>query len=198
MWEKFCCDMLSNVEAHWNISLSSQGLGIRFPLKLLDFLSKFDIHPSGCWLFRELSKDGYGRFNWQIEDELYMGAHRVSFVLFNGHIKDQANVLRYHSDLVCHSRNCLSKACAHPNHLRLGTSQDNIHDAIATRKHISVHKDNQGENNPSVILNIDKVKEIRYQLDQGIKTLQDIAKDFGVSTSTIHNIKSGKTWSNVL
>jgi transposase len=53
----------------------------------------------------------------------------------------------------------------------------------------------KGEKNPKARLTEQKVRMIKVMLRSDIKTHPQIAKLFGVSTSTIFNIKSGKNWS---
>lgn len=50
-----------------------------------------------------------------------------------------------------------------------------------------------GENNYNAVLNINKVKEIKLKLYQKY-TIKSLAKEYGVSLSTIQNIKHNKTW----
>jgi hypothetical protein len=47
-------------------------------------------------------------------------------------------------------------------------------------------------------LNANKVLEIKRQLQQGDKSVASIARDFGVHYSTVHHIKVGKTWKQVV
>lgn len=80
------------------------------------FFKKAKKLKSGCWQWKGSSnKDGYGTTR-------YMGksimAHRLSFLLHGGEIPDGMCVL--------HS--CDNPPCVNPDHLFLGTHQDNMDD----------------------------------------------------------------------
>src|SRR5690606_19151810 len=98
-----------------------------------------------CWEWiAAVDKDGYGRFFLEGRN---VPAHRYGFILANGTISDDMEV--------CHS--CDNPPCQNPNHLFAGTRLDNERDKIAKgRKHSHV-----GERNPSCLLTVGQVAEIR-------------------------------------
>ena len=76
---------------------------------------------NGCWEWTaSLNPDGYGRFYL---NEKYMGAHRASWMIHNGEIPSGDGS---HGTCVLHK--CDNRKCVNPDHLFLGSQQDNLSD----------------------------------------------------------------------
>ena len=135
----------------------------------------------GCWLWTAAkNRQGYGIFG--IGKKTYL-AHRVSFEIH--HRLDPGNFL------VCHR--CHNPSCVNPDHLYLGTHQDNFEDSreviLAARSQVPM----QGENHPGAKLTWNDVAQIRELLAMGVKQV-DIARKFNVTPTNIGAIKKGKSW----
>jgi hypothetical protein len=81
------------------------------------------VKGDGCWLWTGAPAQwGYGQFGMANKHWL---AHRVSWFFHNGPIPDGM--------FVCHR--CDVPLCVNPDHLFLGTHQDNMDDMRAKRRH---------------------------------------------------------------
>ncbi len=73
-----------------------------------------------CWVWLgNKNPSGYGMFHVN-EFKTDIGAHRVSFMMFKGAISEGMDVL--------HS--CDNPACVNPDHLWLGTNEQNVEDSL--------------------------------------------------------------------
>lgn len=136
------------------------------------FLDKVDIDnsESGCWIWKAgKSKEGYGKL--RILDKT-KPAHRFSYELYKGEIPEGV--------FVCHS--CDNRACVNPDHLWLGTHDDNMADMVYKER------SKAGEDNPSSKLTVSDVKDIRNLFVKNSYTQTLLAEMFGVSQQSIGRI----------
>jgi hypothetical protein len=77
-----------------------------------------------CWMWEAcVSSNGYGSFKLYPKKPS-IGAHVASYILYKGDIPNGM--------IVCHS--CDNKFCVNPNHLSLGSHQDNSRDMFAKNR----------------------------------------------------------------
>jgi DNA-binding transcriptional regulator YiaG len=159
-------------------------LGAKSPLER--FHASYIPEPnSGCWLWIGCPSHGYGRLKVEGRD---VRAHRYSWQIANGPVPD---------DLLTLHR-CDVPLCVNPEHLFLGTQQDNCDDMIRKGRHSrgSAHSlaqqktRSRGENSPAAKLTFQQVREIRVSA----MAQQKLAAIYGVEQSTISRIKQGKIW----
>ena len=147
-------------------------------LAFWDWVEKSD----GCWLFTgTMGGSGYGKF-WTGVDG-YQKAHRYSYEMHYGPIPPSDD--RYGTMCVCH--HCDNPLCVRPDHLFLGTHQDNMDDA--KRKRRTTH----GERSGVAKISAEGAERAREMYAQGVRQ-KDIAAAFGVDKSTISVLVRGLTW----
>ena len=135
-----------------------------------------------CWVWESaiFKQTGYGAFS--INNKPY-NAHRVSWELTNGIIPTGSYILHH----------CDNRRCVNPSHLFIGTQKQNIEDC--RQKGRLGNKSRPGEINGSARLTANDVAFIKLQLlhyQHGMS--RKLARQFGISDTAIHSIKSGKTW----
>lgn len=135
---------------------------------------------NGCWVWRK-SKHSYGYGYFRINKKTYL-SHKVALTMFYGVDKTPLQVL--------HS--CDNPVCCNPRHLRWGTADDNVKDAI--KRHRKTDPPTfYGEKHPSSKLNWEKVDKIRKARQNG-ESMEKVAKEYGVSINTIYRIVSFQNW----
>jgi predicted XRE-type DNA-binding protein len=153
--------------------------------ELLDrFWSKVN-KTTTCWLWTGgKNNKGYGLFGINRKTHL---SHRVSYELLHD--------LELTPDVcVCHS--CDTPLCINPFHLFAGTNQDNINDKVSKGRQQCL----KGELHGASILTNAIVQNIKQDLksDTTHGSGKKIAEKYGISRSTVSDIKKGKTWSHIL
>ncbi len=152
------------------------------------FHEKYEIDAvSGCWNWTAFtSTHGYGMIWFNKKNSL---AHRVSWMIHNGDIPKKRGI---GSHGVCVLHRCDNPKCVNPDHLFLGTHQDNMNDMLNKGRDITF----EGEKHGMAKLKIEDVRRIRVLLNSG-PTLQEIADEFNVALSTVSSIKYGHNWKSV-
>ena len=134
---------------------------------------------TGCWLAdMPLDEDGYARFG--LPSGKRERLHRASWVLATGKsIPDGMEIL--------HS--CDIRRCAFPGHLSLGTKSDNMRDA-ANKGRLVMPPVRSGASSTSAKLTEEQVIAILADQRPHVR----VAAEYGVSATTIRNIRSGSSW----
>lgn len=139
-----------------------------------------------CWNFAVTKGLKYGQI-WF--DGRFVLAHRLSYELYVGPIQEGL--------LVCHR--CDNPTCVRPNHLFLGTYQDNRDDCMRKDRYArgtGMHARRntaRGERAGNSKLTAEQVARARDLISNGDSN-KDVARALGVHRSTIERIANGSTW----
>jgi hypothetical protein len=146
------------------------------------FWAKVNIVPNNCWEWiAGKYYNGYGQF---YDGKNKICAHRFSYKLAYGEI-DQKLV-------VCHK--CDNRSCVNPDHLFLGTQQDNIRDMY--NKNRQVITSLPGSRNGNVTLTESKVLEMRVLYNNGTQ-IAEIARRFDTSETQTARIVKLQGWKHI-
>lgn len=149
------------------------------------FLAKIDVRgPGECWEWTAYrTVQGYGRHHWEGQPR---GAHRVAWMMLRGPIPDGLHVLHH----------CDNPPCCNPDHMFLGTNEDNIRDMERKGRRGS-GGGIRGEKNVRTRLTDAQALEIkRRSLSEGHRRCV-LAAEFDVSATTIYDIVSGRRWTHL-
>ncbi len=145
-------------------------------------LAGIEIDEKGCWNWKKAKrgdKKDYGGL--KIRGKCWF-AHRYSYTVFVGEIP--------YGLFVCHK--CDNRKCVNPDHLFLGTQDDNMKDMA---------KKNRGTNGEKAVhskLTSNMAMEIRFASAKGNLLFKDLARVFGVRSQSISQIVNKKSWKHIL
>jgi hypothetical protein len=129
----------------------------------------------GCWeLLGTRNPKGYGMVS--IDGYMYT-VHRIMAELCLGLDRDNQDLHVRHS--------CDNPSCFNPDHLRIGTADDNVQDRFDRHKWGKIAK-----------LNPEQIEQIKAEYASG-RTQKDIATEYGVNQSTVSRIVGGQRWSRL-
>ena len=134
-----------------------------------------------CWIWvgAKHSKKGYGSFS---NGKKIVKTHRFAYEHFIGPIPEDLCVLH----------KCDNPSCVRPDHLFLGTNQDNVNDKVSKNRH------HRGEQSGTNKLSEDEVIQIKKELQNYyIGQVNDLAHFYKVNHRTISGIKTGKSWTHI-
>jgi hypothetical protein len=139
-------------------------------------LSKFRVTVAGCWEWTAAcDKNGYGWF-WMDGENL--ASHRASWILHKGPIPE--------GKLVCHK--CDNPPCINPDHLFLGTAQDNSSDAKKKGRTL------RGICHPRAVITPEIANRIRTQYQFRKTTHVMLAERYGIGRTLVQHVLYRKAW----
>ena len=138
--------------------------------------------PDKCWEWTATfdKRSGYGKIS--TTKHRNMAAHRASYEIHNSSI----------DNTLCVLHKCDNPTCVNPDHLFLGTKQDNNLDKLSKGRAAGP----KGTNNKSAKLTEADILVIRAMIDNKISDVA-IAKQFNVYSTTIRMIRLRKTWNHI-
>lgn len=146
------------------------------------FMAKVNKTDS-CWLWTGGTNHiGYGIVGYH--GKAYK-AHRLSWTINVGPIPDGLKVLHR-----CDVRNCVR-----PDHLFLGTQDDNMKDCATKGRIVSVPR--YGEQNARSKMTADGVRKMREIYARGGIGQKNLGKMFGVTAMTVNRIVRGQLWKQI-
>jgi len=149
------------------------------------FWSRVSKTPGGCWEYTGgCDGDGYGVI---VINGKQCRTHRLSMILAGHDIPA--------GYFVCH--HCDNPPCCNPEHLFIGTLQDNNRDMHNKGRHA------QGEKVHLAKLTNDQARAIRAEARLGVRgrsgggNIKELAERYNVTGQTIRNIAKNKTYQNI-
>lgn len=162
---------------------------ITTPFLLIERFWKKVQKTEECWIWTGATRDSIGQNRNRgsygvivIQGKVY-SAHRVSWEIHNGPIRNQLCVLH----------RCDQPRCVRPSHLWLGTIDDNNKDK--SKKGRAIGK--RGENCHMAKLTESDVKKIRSLHETGEYSHTKLASMFGVCRPTITLIINRINWKHI-
>ncbi len=141
-----------------------------------------------CWNWTGAVRNGgYGSFSALQPDGSWKPrlAHRISYQMEFGTFDE--------SLLVCHT--CDNRLCVRPDHLFLGTTQDNMDDMVQKRR--QGPRKAKGESHGMAKVTEDDVREIRKLYAEGILDQPTLAARYGVTQVAVSQIVLRKSWRHI-
>lgn len=141
------------------------------------------IPECGCWVWEwSTQKRGYGDF--RAFGKTHYLAHRASYAAYKGEIPDGLHVMH----------KCDNRSCCNPDHLTLGTNQDNIQDSVnkGRRKGITrnrpsglVYRGAKEGIDKRIVLTSSQIELAKEILNDG-KSISYASKVIGVKYMTLY------------
>ncbi len=132
---------------------------------------------AACWQWVGAVNDsGYGRFRNAGQT---LPAHQFAWVFKHGPVPS--------GKLLMHK--CDNRACVRPDHLEVGTHQQNMDDMVS--------KGRAGKGGSVRHLTEDVVRELRREYRTGDFTQKQLAEKLGLSVTLVRRALNGTTWAQV-
>lgn len=153
--------------------------------RLYKFFGKkvaYTANPNMCWNWTAFKNEhGYGILSIMYENKyIKIKAHRLSYYIHNK-IDPMEMVVRH---------KCDNPACCNPNHLVLGTQQDNVDDMKERGRMAVGEKYSKSKRTEAEVL------EIRRLFNEGVSR-KDIADKFNIPRSSVISLILRREWKHI-
>ena len=156
---------------------------LNYPQQVVDYFWNKVTYPGNdqdCWEWcGTIEKEGYGVFS---VNHKQLRVHRFSWEYYNGSIPNNL--------FVCHK--CDNPPCVNPDHLFLGSLQDNEKDKVQKDRHVFGSKNGRAVLTEEVIIDI-----ITGVLNKTYLSIADIVDKYKVNPMMIRYIFRRKNWTRV-
>ncbi len=92
-------------------------------------------------------------------------------------------------DDLCGLHRCDTPSCVNPEHIFIGTNDDNVKDRVSKGRSAAFH----GEDHPIAKLNREQVLIALTSTE----TARNLANQFGVTPAAIRHIRQGRSWTSI-
>lgn len=151
------------------------------------FWSKVRKCRNGCWEWQGWkTKRGYGHFNFKGRP---FRAHRISWFLKTGSLSEFNPF-----EISCILHKCDNPSCVNPEHLFIGTQQDNADDMVQKNRLPKISR--VGQNNGHVKLTEECVINIRREYTEGVLR-KELRERYNVSKTAISAIINRRRWVHI-
>lgn len=136
------------------------------------FWGRFDRRRNGCWLWTGATSGGRVRYGLVgLPNGKMTGAHRLAWILTHGRIPDGVQVLH----------KCDVGLCGSPDHLFLGTQQENVDDMMAKGRFRATPID------------VKQLQKLWTLFGRGVRVPR-IATELGVIPGSVNAVLRGESW----
>ena len=147
--------------------------------RLAEHFEKYVIRKDGCWGWKGKNEKGYPKMTCRKKLGSNLG-HRASWIIHYGKIPSELSVLH----------KCDNPICTNPEHLFIGTNEDNVNDMLEKRRNPIGSKVGTSK------LDEEKVYSIKKLLKSGLGC-KEISQKYNVTLQAISLIKNGKNWKHI-
>lgn len=142
-----------------------------------ELLQEAETNNKGCLLITKGHPKGIGYRSRRAGNQDWYVHHLADFIARG---KAPAGTIRLHT---CDMPNCINI-----EHIVRGTHADNVADKVAKNRHCFGVQHYRSKLSPK------QVREIRASAE----SLSELSRIYGIGVGGIHNIKSGRSWKNLL